>query len=113
MVTIDPNDPVGNAERARRAYLESNDPAILDLAVGLGRLAVDFSSPGDSDRVTSLATLGVLLRLSYERSNDRQILAEAVQVGRAAVDEASSDDRGYSLALSSLGNTLQELFGCT
>ncbi|WP_432013818.1 CHAT domain-containing protein [Streptomyces cucumeris] len=112
-VTIDPGDPLTSADGLRLAYTRTGDPQLLELALDMGRLAVQtYRGSARTDRhALALSTLGVLLRMTYERDRSPATLTEAVETGRAAVAVSSREDPDHARHLSGLANSLQEVFG--
>ncbi|MET7935772.1 CHAT domain-containing protein [Streptomyces sp. NPDC005322] len=111
-VTIDPTDPLASADGLRLAYARSRDPQLLELALDMGRLAVQTyrAQAGPARHALALSTLGVLLRMRHERDRSPEPLAEAVKVGRAAVAVSSRENPEYARHLSGLAGSLRELF---
>ncbi|MFC4065782.1 CHAT domain-containing protein [Actinoplanes subglobosus] len=108
-ITVDVDDPLGSAERARGVFLLTDDPVPLDLARDLAAFSAEHARRGGDDRARALSLLGDLERLRFERDGDEARLEAAVRFARTAYREVLPTDPSYPLVLSRLASGLVAL----
>jgi hypothetical protein len=89
---------------------QTDEPAVLELAIVLAEAAVAATPAQDPDFGMMSATLGAALRVRFERTGDLADIDAAITAGQAAVAATPASDPDYASMFSPLGAALTVRF---